>query len=156
MKKNITLYVNGDKKELLVPVSKMLLDVIREDLQLTGTNKGCDSGDCGACIVILDGESVNSCLVLAVDADGKKLLTIEGLGNQEGLHPLQQAFMDKGAVQCGFCTPGMIMASKALLDKNPLPTEEEVRTALTGNLCRCTGYASIVDAVLSVTGEGGK
>jgi len=156
LKKNITLYVNGDKKELLVPVSKMLLDVIREDLQLTGTNKGCDSGDCGACIVILDGESVNSCLVLAVDADGKKLLTIEGLGNQEGLHPLQQAFMDKGAVQCGFCTPGMIMASKALLDKNPLPTEEEVRTALTGNLCRCTGYASIVDAVLSVTGEGGK
>ncbi|KUO75214.1 MAG: (2Fe-2S)-binding protein [Desulfosporosinus sp. BRH_c37] len=156
MMKNITLYVNGDKKELFVPSHKMLLDVIREDLHLTGTNKGCDSGDCGACIVILDGKSVNSCLVLAVDADGKELLTIEGLGNQEGLHPLQQAFMEKGAVQCGFCTSGMIMASKALLDNNPLPTEEEVRTALTGNLCRCTGYISIVEAVLSVPVEGGK
>lgn len=155
MKKTITLTVNGDVRELTVPVTKTLLDVIREDLQLTGTNKGCDRGDCGACTVILDGKSVNSCLVLAVDADGQELQTIEGLAFKDQLHPLQQAFLDHGSVQCGFCTPGMIMASKALLDKNPNPTEEEIRVALAGNLCRCTGYAQIVEAVLAVANEGG-
>lgn len=155
MKKTITLTINGDVRELTVPVTKTLLDVIREDLQLTGTNKGCDRGDCGACTVILDGKSVNSCLVLAVDADGQELQTIEGLASKDQLHPLQQAFLDHGSVQCGFCTPGMIMASKALLDKNPNPTEEEIRIALAGNLCRCTGYASIVEAVLAAANEGG-
>lgn len=155
MKKTITLTVNGDVRELTVPVTKTLLDVIREDLQLTGTNKGCDRGDCGACTVILDGKSVNSCLVLAVDADGLELQTIEGLASKDQLHPLQQAFLDHGSVQCGFCTPGMIMASKALLDKNPNPTEEEIRIALAGNLCRCTGYASIVEAVLTAANERG-
>ena len=154
MKKEITIKVNGDLREIAVPVNKTLLDVIREDLQLTGTNKGCDRGDCGACTVILDGKSVNSCMVLAIEANGKELLTIEGLADKDKLHPLQQAFMDMGAVQCGFCTPGMIMASKALLDKNPDPTEAEVREALTGNLCRCTGYAGIVEAVLAAAAEG--
>lgn len=155
MKKQIRVTVNGEERELSVGVEKSLLEVIREDLRLTGTNKGCDRGDCGGCVVILDGQSVNSCLVLAVEADGKKLETIESLAQGTQLHPLQQAFLDQGAVQCGFCTPGMIMASKALLDRVAKPTEEEIRTALAGNLCRCTGYTSIVEAVLSAASAKG-
>ncbi len=138
-----------------MPIEKTLLDVIREDLQLTGTKKSCDRGDCGACTVILNGKSVSACLVLAVEANGKELITIEGLAEKDKLHPLQQAFLDYGAVQCGFCAPGMILAAKALLDKNPHPSEEEVRAGLAGNLCRCTGYAAVVEAVLSVANERG-
>ncbi len=149
MKKQISLVVNGEARELTVGVEKTLLEVIREDLHLRGTNKGCDRGDCGACVVIMNGRSVNSCLVLAVEADGKKLETIEGVAHGNQLHPLQQAFLDHGAVQCGFCTTGMIMASKALLDQVANPSEQQIRTALAGNLCRCTGYTSIVEAVLT-------
>jgi len=119
-------------------------------LRLTGTKKGCGTGDCGSCTVIMDGKPVNSCLVLAVQANGRKITTIEGLESEEGLHPLQKAFTEKGAIQCGFCSPGMILSSKNLLDRNPRPTEEEIRRAISGNLCRCTGYQKIVDAVKSV------
>jgi aerobic-type carbon monoxide dehydrogenase small subunit (CoxS/CutS family) len=124
-----------------------LLEVIREKLELTGTKEACSLGECGACTVILDGKAVNSCLVLAVEAKGKEILTIEGLRQNGELHPLQKAFIDEGAVQCGFCTPGMILSAKALLDKNPDPDEDEIKEALAGNLCRCTGYVKIVKAV---------
>jgi carbon-monoxide dehydrogenase small subunit len=120
---------------------------LREDLGLTGTKHGCGLGDCGACTVILDGKAVNSCLVLAIQANGSEVLTIEGLAEKGKLHPLQQAFVDKGAIQCGFCTPGMILSAKALLEEKPNPTELEIRTALSGNLCRCTGYQKIVEAI---------
>jgi carbon-monoxide dehydrogenase small subunit len=126
-----------------------LLEVIRDDLKLTGTKKMCDMGECGSCTVLLDGVPVNSCLVLAVDADGKKVQTIEGVAHGDDLDPIQEEFIQKGAIQCGFCTPGMILATKAFLAKNPNPTEEEVRTALSGNLCRCTGYVRIVEAVMT-------
>ncbi|MBI4267338.1 MAG: (2Fe-2S)-binding protein, partial [Chloroflexi bacterium] len=126
-----------------------LLEVIRDKFQLTGTKESCSLGDCGACTVILDGKAVNSCLVLAVAARGKEVLTIEGLRNEAGLHPIQKAFIEHGAVQCGFCTPGMILSAKALLDENPTPTENEVREAIAGNLCRCTGYVKIIEAILS-------
>ncbi|HUK49542.1 MAG TPA: (2Fe-2S)-binding protein [Terriglobales bacterium] len=142
--------VNGDEKELDASPTRSLLDVLREDLFLTGTKRGCDGGECGACTVIMNGKAVNSCLVIATELDGSEITTIEGLA-QEGkdVHLLQQAFVEKGAVQCGFCTPGMIMTAKAFLDLNPNPTEEEVRNALSGNLCRCTGYTKIVEAVLT-------
>ena len=125
--------------------------MLRDELDLTGAKKGCDRGDCGACTVLVDGKPVTSCMMLAVQADGRRITTIEGLRTDRRLHPLQQAFVDYGAVQCGFCTPGMMLAAEALLDENPNPTEVQVREAITGNLCRCTGYAKIVDAVLSVT-----
>ena len=125
-----------------------LLDTLRYDLGLTGTKEGCGDGNCGSCTVLLDGQAVNSCLVLAIEADGHEITTIEGLCQGGKLHPLQQAFIDEGAVQCGFCTPGMILTAKALLDSNPHPTEVEVRLAITGNLCRCTGYDKIVRAIL--------
>jgi carbon-monoxide dehydrogenase small subunit len=150
LKQVIELNVNGEVLEVVVEPRTTLLHVLREDLGLTGTKESCSAGDCGACTVLMDGKPVASCLTLAIEAPGKKILTIEGLEQQGGLHPIQQAFIDHYAVQCGFCTPGMILSAKALLDKNPHPTEEEVREAISGNLCRCTGYVKIVEAILAV------
>lgn len=143
----IRITVNGDRRDLFVDPSRRLIDVIREDLQLTGTKEGCGKGECGACSVIMNGKLINSCLIFAWQADGKEILTIEGMGSAGQLHPIQQAFIDNGAVQCGYCTPGMVLAAKALLDEKPHPTEEEIRRGISGNLCRCTGYQKIVDAV---------
>lgn len=143
----ITMTVNGAPVEAAVEPNRTLVQFLREDLGLTGTKHGCGLGDCGACTVILDGKPVNSCLVLAVQANGREVLTIEGLADNGKLHPIQQAFVKTGAVQCGFCTPGMILSAKALLDENPRPTEREIRTAISGNLCRCTGYQKIVEAI---------
>ena len=154
MKRKIRIKVNGRVQVASVDASMTLVDFLRDVLGLTGTKKSCELGNCGACTVILDGEAVNSCLVLAVEADGKKVQTIEGLGEEKGDHPLQQAFVEYGAIQCGFCTPGMILTAKALLDKNPDPSEEQIKEALAGNLCRCTGYAKILAAVESVTLKG--
>ncbi len=147
MKSFIQLTINGRPVEAVVEPNRTLLQLLREDLGLTGTKHGCGLGDCGACTVILDGQPVNSCLVLAIQANGKEVLTIEGLAENGKLHPIQQAFVDKGAIQCGFCTPGMILSAKALLDSNPKPTEEDIRMAISGNLCRCTGYQKIVEAI---------
>lgn len=144
---HITIQLNGESREFTVEEQETLLHVLREKAGLTGAKKGCDLGECGACTVILDGRAVNSCCVFAVSADGKQVETIEGIGTEEHPHPLQQAFIDAGAIQCGFCTPGMIMAAKALLDRNPRPTKEEVRQAMSGNLCRCTGYEKIEQAI---------
>lgn len=145
----IRIKVNGEWHELTVPNQKTLLEVIRGDLLLTGTKRICDTGECGSCTVIMDGKAVNSCIVLAVEANGKEINTIEGLSQIGKLHPIQEEFVAKGAIQCGFCTPGMIMTAKALLDQKPDPTAQEVKTAIAGNLCRCTGYIRIVDAILS-------
>jgi len=150
MKKLIHLTVNDKAYEIAVKPNRTLTDVIREDIGLTGVKKGCEVGECGTCTVLLDGKPVNSCLVLAVQADGKNVLTIEGLETEQGLHPIQKAFVEKGAVQCGFCTPGMILSAKSLLDQNPNPDEKEIRSAISGNLCRCTGYQKIVEAIASV------
>jgi len=150
MKTLITLKVNGRQWDIAVEPNRTLLDVLRHDLELTGTKRGCDLGECGSCTVILNGKPVNSCLVLAVQANGAEILTIEGLAGPDGLHPLQRAFVEKGAIQCGFCTPGMILSATTLLQKNPNPSEEEIRIALSGNLCRCTGYQKIVEAIQSV------
>jgi carbon-monoxide dehydrogenase small subunit len=147
MKSFIQLTVNGQSVDAAVEPNRTLLQFLREDLGLTGTKHGCGLGDCGACTVILDGEAVNSCLVLAIHANGREVLTIEGLAENGKLHPIQQAFVDKGSIQCGFCTPGMILSAKALLDANPEPTEQEIRMAISGNLCRCTGYQKIVEAI---------
>jgi carbon-monoxide dehydrogenase small subunit len=151
MKQRIRLKVNGAPYEVFVEPWKTLLDVLREEIGLTGVKSGCEEGECGACTVLVDGKAVNSCLMLAPRAQGKEIVTIEGLEGEEGLHPLQQAFVEHFAVQCGFCTPGMILSAKALLDKTPHPTEEEVRVALSGNLCRCTGYVKIIEAVLAAS-----
>ncbi|SHI15013.1 (2Fe-2S)-binding protein [Sporanaerobacter acetigenes] len=145
--KKISLMVNGENKTLDVEEDKRLLDFLRDDLGLIGVKEGCGEGECGACTVIMDGQAVVSCLVMAFQADGSHITTIEGLAKNGELHPIQKAFIDSGAVQCGFCTPGMILSAKALLDKNPHPTREEIREGLSGNLCRCTGYNKIVDAV---------
>jgi carbon-monoxide dehydrogenase small subunit len=142
--------VNGEEVNGWVEPRRTLLDFLREDLNLTGAKKGCDFGECGACTVLLDNKPVNSCLVLALEAEGREVVTIEGLMDGEKLHPLQEAFIQYGGVQCGYCTPGMILSSKALLDENPTPTELEVRRAIAGNLCRCTGYVKIVQAILAV------
>jgi aerobic-type carbon monoxide dehydrogenase small subunit (CoxS/CutS family) len=147
MKQKIELEVNGKTQEVFVEPWKTLLEVLREDLGLTGVKMGCDDGNCGGCTVIVDGQAIKSCLMLALQARGKQILTIEGLGSAENLHPLQQAFIDHFAVQCGYCTPGMIMAAKALLDEKPEATEEDIRENLHGNICRCTGYVKIVEAV---------
>ena len=152
--RHVKFRVNGEEKELDTSPTRSLLDVLRENLFLTGTKRGCDGGECGACTVIMNGKAVNSCLVIATELDGAEITTIEGLAKDgKEVHPLQQAFIEKGAVQCGFCTPGMIMTAKAFLDLNPNPTDEEVRSALSGNLCRCTGYTKIVEAVLSGADE---
>lgn len=150
MKHKISLNVNGRSHSLEIDSQRTLLEVLRVDLGLTGTKEGCGMGDCGTCTVLLNGKPVNSCLILAVEADGQKVETIEGVAVDGKLHPIQQAFIDHGGVQCGFCTPGMILSSKALLESNPRPTELEVRTAIAGNLCRCTGYDKIVKAIMSV------
>ena len=148
--RHVKFRVNGEERGLDASPTRSLLDVLREDLFLTGTKRGCDGGECGACTVIMNGKAVNSCLVIATELDGAEITTIEGLAKDgKDAHPLQRAFIEKGAVQCGFCTPGMIMTAKAFLDLNPNPTEEEVRSALSGNLCRCTGYTKIVEAVLT-------
>ena len=149
MKKVIKVTINGESVEAAVEPNQTLLQFLREDLGLTGTKHGCGLGDCGACTVIMDGKAVNSCLVLAIQAQGKDILTIEGLAVNGQLHPIQQAFVDKAAIQCGFCTPGMILSAKAFLDTNPEPSEHDIRTAISGNLCRCTGYQKIVEAVES-------
>ena len=147
MKKNISLRVNGAAYQLRVDSKDLLLYVIREKIGLTGTKEGCGTGECGACTVLIDGEPVNSCLYLAIRAEGKDVLTIEGLSDGSKLHPLQQAFIDSAAVQCGFCAPGMLLSAKALLDRNPQPSEREIREGIAGNLCRCTGYVKVVKAI---------
>ncbi|MCZ7527019.1 MAG: (2Fe-2S)-binding protein [Acidimicrobiia bacterium] len=143
----ITMTLNGDPVRLTVPSHRTLLECLRDDLELTGTKSGCEEGECGACTVLVDGEPVNSCLVLAADADGRSVVTIEGLARGGRLHPVQQGFVEAGGVQCGYCTPGMIMSSVALLEAEPDPSDDEIRFRLAGNLCRCTGYMKIVDAV---------
>jgi aerobic carbon-monoxide dehydrogenase small subunit len=151
-KRLIELRVNGDRYEIAIQTHWTLLEVLRRELGLTGTKEACDLGSCGACTVLMDGKPILSCLTLAVEAQGKMITTIEGLKDEQGnLHPLQRAFLDYGAIQCGFCTPGMLLASKALLDENPQPSEIEIRKALSGHLCRCTGYVKIIEAVRSVT-----
>jgi carbon-monoxide dehydrogenase small subunit len=147
MRHQITLTVNGETELLEVEPHRTLLQVLREDLDLTGTKDGCNSGECGACTILLDGEPVNACLVLAVEADGHEIVTIEGLVRDGKLGSLQRAFINHNAVQCGFCTPGMIISARALLNRNPRPSEMEIRQAIAGNLCRCTGYTRIVEAV---------
>jgi carbon-monoxide dehydrogenase small subunit len=148
VKRIVEVTINGERHELAVEPYRSLLDVLRNDVGLTGTKKGCDVGDCGACTVLLDGKPVNSCLVLGVEVGGCDIVTIEGLQRgPEHLHPLQDAFMRHGAAQCGFCTPGFLMMAKALLDENPAPTEEEIRFGIAGNICRCTGYTKIVAAI---------
>ncbi len=154
MKYPLTLTVNGEKVDLEIPPHRTLLDLIRNDLGLTGTKEGCGNGECGACTVLMDGRPVNACLVLALQAQEKEITTIEGLNRGGKLHPVQEAFISHGAIQCGFCTPGMVLSVKALLDRNPRPEEGEIREALAGNLCRCTGYQKIVEAVLSLRGGG--
>jgi aerobic carbon-monoxide dehydrogenase small subunit len=150
MKKLINLTVNDREYEIAVAPNMTLTDLIRYELGLTGTKKGCETGDCGACTVIMDGLPVNSCLVLAVQANGRTIETIEGLETDTGLHPVQDAFVEHGAIQCGFCSPGMILSAKHLLDKTPHPDEGQIRAAISGNLCRCTGYQKIIDAIKSV------
>lgn len=157
MKRELHITVNGDEYHLFVDVRRTLLQVIREDIGLTGTKNGCDAGECGACTVLLDNEPVNSCLVLAQEADGQEVVTIEGLAQGGVLHPIQEAFVEQGAIQCGFCTPGMVMSTKALLDRKPDPTRGDILHGLKGNLCRCTGYVKIIDAVEAAScllGEG--
>jgi len=143
----IELTINGKKRKVETTTSVRLLDLIRDDLHLTGTKEGCGKGECGACTVIMNGELVASCLILAPQADGAVITTIEGVGDGENLDPVQEAFIETGAVQCGFCTPGMILAAKKLLEENPHPTEEEIKRGISGNLCRCTGYQKIFDAI---------
>lgn len=143
----IKVTVNGERHEVLIDHDLRLIDLLRDKLGLTGTKEGCGKGECGACTVIMDGKTIDSCIVLAAQADGKEILTIEGMGTPEHLHPIQEAFIRNGAVQCGYCTPGMVLSAKALLDKNVNPSEEEIRRAISGNLCRCTGYQKIVDSI---------
>ena len=152
-KHHITTTLNGEEAEYLCEPQETLLDVLRDQVGLTGTKEGCSSGDCGACSVMLDGRLVCSCLVLGVEAEGKTVETIEGMANGEELHPLQQKFLDHAALQCGVCTPGILNMAKAFLEKNPDPTETEVRFALAGNLCRCTGYDKIIRAVMDAAAE---
>jgi carbon-monoxide dehydrogenase small subunit len=151
--RKLRVIVNGRKVDAAVSPSETLSEFLRTRLGLVGTKEGCDTGDCGACTVILNGKAVNSCLVLAVETQGGNVTTIEGLSSNGDLHPLQQAFIDNGTVQCGFCTPGMIMGAKALLDENPNPSQEEIRLGLAGNLCRCTGYVSVIKAVTAAAKE---
>lgn len=153
MEYRLRFFVNNKPVELMVEPHLTLLEVLREKLYLIGTKEGCSTGDCGACTVLLDGKPITSCLLLALEAEGQHVETVEGLSLDGGLHPLQSAFIRESGLQCGFCTPGMLMSSKALLDENPNPSEDEIRMGLAGNLCRCTGYDPIVQAVKSVAKE---
>ena|SRR5512135_37526 len=150
MKQFITLRINGEDHEVAVSPNRTLLEVLREDLALTGTKEGCDDGVCGTCTVLVNGKPVRACLLLAIQAQGRDITTIEGLAEGERLHPIQQAFIDHGAIQCGYCTPGMILAAKALLEETAQPTDQEIKRAISGNFCRCTGYNKIVEAIGSV------
>ena len=150
---HVTTTVNGDSVEFLCETGQTLLDVLRDELRLTGTKEGCGTGDCGACSVIVDGRLLCSCLMLAVEAEGKSVQTIEGMAAGEALHPLQRKFIEHAALQCGICTPGILIAARSLLERNPDPSESEVRYWLAGNLCRCTGYHKIIDAVLDAARE---
>ena len=152
MKQLIELRVNGEVRDVIVEPQVTLLEALRERLGLTGTKRGCDIGQCGACTILLDGQPVRSCLTLAMDAQGREITTIEGLTRNGELHPLQRAFHEHGAIQCGFCTPGMILTARALLDENPTPTAGEVKQAISGNLCRCTGYVKIIEAITATAG----
>lgn len=156
MKQTIALRVNGQEHTLEVPTQRLLVDCLRYDLGLTGTKEGCSVGVCGACTVLMDGQMISSCLVLAVRANGADLVTIEGLAEEARLHPIQQAFIDHGGFQCGICTPGMIMAAKALLDANPHPTEDDIKDWMLGNLCRCTGYYKIIESIEAAAQEPAK
>ncbi|MGB9438148.1 MAG: (2Fe-2S)-binding protein [Desulfobacterales bacterium] len=156
MKKAIELNINGDTHELLVASNHTLLEVLRDQLGLMGTKRGCDLGACGACTVLVNGEAYLSCIMLAMDAVGKEIITIEGLAAGGDLHPLQSAFIDQGALQCGFCTPGMILTAEAILNEDEHPTEDMLKQKMAGNLCRCTGYKKIVEAVMSVTEKTGE
>jgi aerobic carbon-monoxide dehydrogenase small subunit len=153
MKEQVTLEINGESHELFVEPEKTLLEVLRENLGLTGTKQSCDLGTCGACTVLLNNKPTLACLTLAIACKGKQITTIEGLRKGGELHPLQRSFIERGAIQCGMCTPGMILSAKALLDEKAHPTEAEVRTAISGNLCRCTGYAKIVEAILAAAAD---
>lgn len=150
----IVVTVNGEREHLDVPSNMTLLQMLRDKLALTGTKNGCEAGECGACTVLLDGQPVNSCMMLAVEANGREILTVEGLAAEDELSPLQQAFVEHNAVQCGFCTPGMLMTATALLQRNPHPTEDQIKDALVGNLCRCTGYVRIIQAVQAAAEKG--
>jgi aerobic-type carbon monoxide dehydrogenase small subunit (CoxS/CutS family) len=152
----LTFLVNGEKCAVTVAASSTLCDVLRDELGFTEVKKGCGEGECGACTVLVDGKAINSCLMLAAKANGKQILTVKGLSPSGKLHPLQEKFVEHGAIQCGYCTPGMILAAKALLDKNPLPSEGEIRMAISGNLCRCTGYQQIVEAIMAASEELGR
>jgi len=154
MKHILNFTLNGEPIQVEIEPHLMLLQLLREKLELTGTKEGCGMGECGACTVLLDGKTVNSCIFPAVEAEGKRITTIEGIADGKGgLHPIQKAFIEHGAIQCGFCTPGMVLSVKALLDEIPKPTEEEIRNGIAGNLCRCTGYLQIVQAVKAVSGQ---
>ena len=153
MKRVLSFTLNGDPIEVVYKDNMTLLDLLRDKLGLTGTKKGCEQGECGACTVMLDGKPVNSCCTLAVECEGRDVVTVEGIAKNGQLHPIQKQFIEKWALQCGYCTPGMIMSAKALLDVNPHPTELEIREAIEGNLCRCTGYAKIVEAIQAAAAE---
>jgi aerobic carbon-monoxide dehydrogenase small subunit len=155
MKRSVTLAINGSSRSVQVEARALLVHVLRDELNLTGTHIGCDTSQCGACTVLIDGKAVKSCTVLAVQAEGQQITTIEGLGSSDALHPLQQGFWEKHGLQCGFCTPGMIMTSKQLLERTPVPAEEEIRHGIDGNLCRCTGYQHIVNAVKAASAKMG-
>ncbi len=155
MKQKITLTVNKETRDLEVDLHRTLLEVLRDDLNLTGVKNGCGNGECGACTVLVEGSPISSCLTLAVTVGGKEVTTIEGLAEGDKLHPLQESFIEHGAVECGFCTPGMLLTAKSLLDDNPDPSEDEVRQYLRGNLCRCTGYTKIVEAVMGAAKKTG-
>ena len=150
----IEITLNGEKRKVEVTTPETLLDVLRNKLDATEVKNGCGKGDCGSCAVILDGKAVNSCLTLALQANGKEVVTLKGIGNEEKPHPLQKSFVEHGAIQCGFCTAGMVVSAKALLDQNPRPSRDEIREAISGNLCRCTGYKKIVDAIQDAALEG--
>jgi len=154
MKKTIRFILNGEQTEVEIEPRLTLLQLLREELELTGTKEGCGMGECGACTVLLDGRTINSCIFPAMEVDGKSITTIEGMVDTKGgLHPIQKAFIQHGAVQCGFCTPGMVLSAKALLDETPRPTEEQIRDGIAGNLCRCTGYLQIIQAIKATSGQ---
>ncbi len=153
MEHTIKLKVNGISYDVRVQSKRSLLSVLRDDLGYIGVKEGCGAGECGACTIIMDGKAINSCMVLAVEADGSEILTIEGLSDGDNLHPIQKQFIEKGAIQCGFCTPGMILTTYEFLKRNPDPTEDEIKVAISGNLCRCTGYVQIIEAITAAAKE---